>query len=298
MGALCYLIWGVFPLYFAALAPAGGLEVLAHRIAWSALTCGLLIAATRSWRPLLALFRNRRVVALMCAAAVFVSSNWLIYVIAVLTGHVVESALGYYINPLLTVLLGVIVLKERLRPLQWVAIGFALIAVLVLTVGFGRPPWIAFALAATFALYGLVKNRVGRQVNALQSLTVETWVLLLPALVLIVVLHLNGQATFGSEGSVHLGLLMSAGVITTVPLLLFAGAASRIPLSLLGLLQYLTPTTQLAMGVLVLGESMTPVRWAGFTLIWAALLILSVDSISAARAHRRQDAPEPLGEQT
>lgn len=296
MGAGAYLTWGVFPLYFAALAPAGGFEVLAHRIVWSALTCAALIVVTRTWGSLRTTATNPRRLALLATAAVLVSTNWLIYVIAVLNGHVVEAALGYYINPLITVLLGVAVLKERLRRLQWVAIGFALLAVIVLTVAFGRPPWIAFALAVSFALYGLVKNRIGRSVSAIQSLTVETWLLFIPAVALMVWLHSSGTATFGHQGPVHTLLMMAAGVVTTIPLLLFAGAASRIPLSLLGLLQYLTPTTQLALGVLVLGESMTPSRWVGFALIWTALIVLSTDSLRATRRRGRR-GPEPIGEQ-
>lgn len=295
MGAACYLIWGVFPLYFAALAPAGGLEVLAHRIFWSALTCTILITITRTWAPLRQVFASKRVIALMCAAAVLIAANWLIYVIAVLTGHVVEAALGYYVNPLFTVLLGVVVLRERLRGLQWAAIGFAVPAVLVITFDFGRPPWIAFGVSVTFALYSLVKNRVGVSVGALHSLTVETWVLLVPALGTMAWLHQSAQATFGHEGTGHALLLAASGIVTTIPLLLFAGAASRIPLSLVGLLQYLTPTMQLAMGVLVLGESMTTARWIAFALIWLALTVLSIDSVRATRAGRQH--PEPLGEQ-
>lgn len=291
MGGGAYLLWGTFPLYFAALAPSGALEVLAQRIAWSSLTCVLLVALGRSWRQLAATVRNPRAMRLLTAAAVFVAANWLMYAGAVLGGHVVEAALGYYINPLITVLLGVLVLRERLRRLQWVAIGFAGCAVLVLTVGFGRPPWIAFFLALSFALYGLMKNRVGRSVTAIHSLTIETLILLVPALIVLGALTVTGHATFGTVSPGHTALLAASGIVTSVPLLLFAGGAARIPLSVLGLLQYLTPTTQLLIGILVLGESMTALRWVGFVLIWLALAIFSVDSLRSLREGRR---PPPV----
>ncbi len=291
MGALAYLLWGAFPLYFNALAPASALEVLAHRIAWSSLTCAVLVGVTRSWGGLRRSLADRRVVRMLCAAAVLVAANWLIYTAAVLAGHVVEAALGYYINPLITVLLGVVALRERLRRTQWVAIGLAVAAVVVLTVGYGRPPWVAFALAVTFALYSLMKNRVGGSVSALHSLTIETWVLLLPSLAAIGWLQMNGRATFADHGAAHLTLMAAAGIVTSTPLLLFAGAASRIPLSLLGLLQYLTPTSQLLIGVLMLHEPMDSSRWIGFAFIWAALVVLSFDSVLAAQRARRQGRP-------
>ncbi len=286
MGATTYLIWGLFPLYFHALIPASATEILVHRIVWASLTCALLLTVTRSWRDLRSALRDRTLLWRLTVAAVLVAVNWLVYIIAVLTGNVVQAALGYYINPLLTVLLGVVVLHERLRRAQWLAIALAVCAVVVLTVGYGRPPWLSLLLAVTFALYGLMKNRVGGRVSALGSLTIETTVLFLPALAVLVVLQARGHATFGTHGAGHSVLLVGGGLLTTVTLLLFAGAASRIPLSLLGLLQYLTPTGQLIMGVLVLGEAMTPARWVGFALVWAALTILSADTALATRSSR------------
>lgn len=291
MGAAAYLLWGVFPLYFSWLAPASAIEVLAHRIAWSSLTCVIVVLLTRTGRGLLTAARQPGVLPRLGLAALLVSTNWLIYVAAVMTGHVVEAALGYYINPLLTVLLGVVVLRERLRRTQWIAIALALGAVAVLTAGFGRPPWIAFALAASFALYGLMKNRVGGRIGALHSLTIETSLLLPVALPLILWLQMTGRGTFTSDGGVHALLLAMSGVVTTVPLILFAASAARIPLSTLGLLQYLTPTAQLLMGVLVLGEQMTPVRWGGFALVWLALVVLSVDTLRSARRRERRLPP-------
>lgn len=290
IGGGAYLLWGLFPLYFHALAPASTLEILTHRILWSGVTCVLIISATRAWRTLAAAARDRLVIGRLALAALLVAANWLIYVWAVLHEHVVEAALGYYINPLITVLLGVLVLKERLRRAQWLAIGLACVAVAVLTIALGRPPWVSVSLAVSFALYGLMKNRVGGRVSAVGSLTIETLVLFLPALAALGWLQARGEATFLTDGAGHLVLLIGSGVVTTVPLVMFAAAASRIPLSLLGLLQYLTPTMQLIMGVLVLGEAMTPQRWAGFVLVWAALLILSWDTVVMARRAGRSGA--------
>lgn len=277
MGASAYLLWGVFPLYFAVLAPAGAVEILVHRVFWSALTCALLLSVARGWRLLRVAVADRSTLATLAVASLLVSANWLIYIHAVISDHVVEAALGYYINPLVTVLLGVLVLGERLRPAQWVACGLALVAVGVLSVGYGRPPWIAFALAVTFAFYSLAKNRVGRTVGAITSLTVETGLLTPVAVAAIGFLVWTGQSTFGGHGTGHALLMAVSGVVTSIPLLLFAGAASRIPLSLVGVLQYLTPTLQFAIGVLVMREPMTSARWLGFVLVWLALIVFTAD---------------------
>ena len=290
MGAGAYLLWGLFPLYFNALKPSPPDEVLAHRIVWSAVLCVLLVTVVGGWRSLLVVIRNRSSLLALTVAAVLVAGNWFIYVVAVTTGHVVEAALGYYINPLVTVLLGVFFLKERLRPLQWAACALALVAVLVISIAYGRPPWMAFGLALSFGFYGLVKNKVGRTVRPVESLSVETWVLFVPALAWLVFMAADGRLTFGTISPVHTTLVALSGLFTAVPLLLFAGAAARIPLSLVGLLQYLTPTTQLLLGVLVLGESMSPSRWVGFGFIWVALMILSVDML---RSSRRRPITEP-----
>ena len=286
-GVACYLIWGLFPLYWPLLEPAGSIEILAHRIVWSLLVVATVLAVTRNWawvRPLLA---DRATLARMALAAVLISVNWATYIWGVNNEHVVETSLGYFINPVVTVLIGVLVLHERLRPVQWAAIGLGTVAVLVLAVDYGRPPWIALGLAGSFATYGLIKKRVGVTVGAVQSLTVETAVLVLPALAYLLTLEGRGDGHFGHVGVGHSLLLASAGVATAVPLLLFASAARRVPLSTLGLLQYLAPVLQFLIGVLVYDEPMPASRLVGFALVWAALVVLSVDGVRNAGRNRR-----------
>jgi chloramphenicol-sensitive protein RarD len=231
---------------------------------------------------------------ILVGAALLISGNWLVFVHGVNSGQVVETSLGYFINPLVSVLLGVVVLSERMRPAQWVAVAIAAVAVTVLTVDYGRPPWIALTLAATFGLYGLLKKLV--RVDAAPGLFLETALVVVPALVLLVVLHAQGDGTAVGSGTGHLLLLIGSGVATAVPLLLFAAATSRIPLSTVGLLQYLTPSMQLAIGVFVYGEPMPPLRLVGFAVVWVALAVFSVDSLRAARAIRRREvAAVPAG---
>jgi chloramphenicol-sensitive protein RarD len=229
-------------------------------------------------------------------AAVLIAVNWLVFVYAVNSGHVVETSLGYFINPLVSVLLGVVVFAERLRRLQWLAVGIAAVAVAVLTVDYGRPPWIALALAVTFGLYGLMKKLV--RVAAAPGLFVETALVVVPAVAVLAVLQARGEATAGTAGTGHLLLLLSSGVATAVPLLLFAGATRRIPLSTVGLLQYVTPLMQLAIGVFVYQEPMPPARLAGFVIVWVALAVFTVDSLRNARAGARrrtaEAAPAPV----
>lgn len=285
-GAAAYLWWGFMPLYFPLLVPAGPVEIIAHRVAWSLLVCVALLHATRTWDSIRAVLRSRRTLAALALAAALVATNWLVFVFGVLTGHTVDAALGYYINPLVTVALAVVGLGERLRPAQWVALGTGATAVVVLTVGTGRLPWIALVLATTFGLYGLIKNRVGRTVPAVTSLAVETAALTPVALGYLAWLTVSGAGTFAAHGVPHAVALASAGVVTTVPLLLFGGAARRLPLSLVGMLQYLTPTMQFAVGVLVFGEEMPAARWWGFALVWLALVVLTTDGLVAARTPR------------
>jgi chloramphenicol-sensitive protein RarD len=283
-----YLLWGSVPLFWPLLAAASATEILAHRVLWS-----LVIAATlaaiflpRGWsRPLL----NRRTLLMLGTAAALVALNWGIYIWAVNSGQVVETALGYYINPIFTVLLGVLVLGERLAAAQWVALGFAAVAVIVLSVDYGRLPWIALTLAVSFATYGLLKNRVNS--GAVATLTVESALLTPFALGYVIFLAITGGLTFVHLGTGHSLLLVASGLVTVVPLLLFSAAAIRIPLSTLGLLQYLTPTLQFLLGVFYFGEDMPPARWIGFALIWIALLILSGHGLlraSQARENRAQ----------
>jgi len=285
-GVVAYLWWGFMPLYFPLLAPTGPVEIIAHRVSWSLLVCVVLLQVTRAWGSVRAVLRSRRTLATLALAAVLVATNWLVFVFGVLAGHTVDAALGYYINPLVTVALAVVGLGERLRPAQWVALGTGATAVVVLTVGTGRLPWIALVLAATFGLYGLIKNRVGRTVPAVTSLAVETAALTPVAVGYLVWLAATGAGTFSAHGTPHALALASAGVVTTVPLLLFGGAARRLPLSLVGMLQYLTPTMQFAVGVLVFGEDMPAARWWGFALVWLALVVLTADGLRAARTPR------------
>ena len=286
-GVACYVLWGLFPLYWPLLEPAGAVEILAHRIVWSLLVVATVLAVTRSWgwiRPLLA---DRATLARMALAAVLIAVNWATYIWGVNNEHVVETSLGYFINPVVTVMIGVLVLHERLRPVQWAAIGLGTLAVIVLAVDYGRPPWIALTLAFSFGTYGLLKKQVGATVGAVQSLTVETAVLFLPALTYLVVLDARGDAQLGHSGLGHGLLLASAGIATAVPLLFFASAARRIPLSTLGLLQYIAPVLQFLTGVLLYDEPMPASRWVGFVLVWAALAVLTFDGLRQGHRTRR-----------
>lgn len=281
-----YGMWGLFPFYFRLLEAAGAVEIVLHRIVWSLLTCALLLAVARGWSSLRRL--TPRQLALLAAAATAISVNWGVFIWAVNSEQVVETSLGYFINPLVSVLLGVLLLRERLRRPQWVAVGVAAVAVAVLTVDYGRPPWIALALAGSFGTYGLLKNRVGRGVGALPGLTVETAVLAPAALAAIVWLQWQGSGTLVSQGPSHTSFLVLSGALTAAPLLLFAAAARRVPLSTIGLLQYVTPVMQLLIGTLVFGEPMPPLRLAGFALVWCALVVLSVDGLRSSTRNRAQ----------
>ncbi|WP_409331014.1 EamA family transporter RarD [Trujillonella humicola] len=291
-GLAAYLLWGVFPLYFRLLEPAGGVEIVAHRVVWSLVFIGLLLTVLRRWRLVRPAVTDRRTLLVLAAAALLIAVNWLVFVVAVNSGHVVETSLGYFINPLVSVLLGVVFFAERLRPLQWTAVGIATVAVVVLTVDYGRPPWVALALAASFGLYGLMKKLV--RVEAAPGLFVETAIVLLPAALFLVVLHSRGQGTAGSEGAGHTLLLLSSGIATAIPLLLFAAATRRVPLSTVGLLQYVTPLMQLALGVFVFHEPMPPARLAGFVIVWVALAVFSVDSLRHARAGARRRSADTV----
>jgi chloramphenicol-sensitive protein RarD len=286
LGFAAYGIWGLFPLYFDALKPAGPWEILAHRILWTLLFCLLLLAVTRdvAWvRPLL---RRRRLVAGLATAALLIAVNWVVYVAAVTSGHTSDAALGYFLNPLVTVALGVIVLGERLRMLQWGAVAIGLVAGVYLGVTAGRIPWAALTLAMSFALYGLTKKKVGATLPAVHGLTVETVILAPVAAVLLAVVARHSGLEFGQHGALHTWLLVGSGVATAVPLLFFAAAARRIPLVTIGLIQFITPVMQLLVAVLLLDEVMSTERWVGFGIVWVALLVLSVDSILALRRRR------------
>jgi chloramphenicol-sensitive protein RarD len=274
-----YVWWGFLPLFFVALVPSGAVEIVAWRIVLSVVFCALIIVVTRAWAPFLAIVRDRRSMLLLAAASVFILVNWLVYVFAAVSGHVVEASLGYFINPIVTVLLGVLVLRERLRVLQWIAVGISALAVVVLAVNYGQPPWISLALAFSFGLYGLVKKQVGPKVDAVSGLTIETAYLAPAASIALIVIATQGDLTMGAVSVWHTVLLLFAGVITAVPLLLFASGARRLPLVYMGLVQYFAPVLQLIIGAWIMHEAMPPARWAGFAIVWVALALLSFDGL-------------------
>ncbi|MFT4260215.1 EamA family transporter RarD [Microbacterium sp.] len=278
-----YLLWGILPLYFLTLAPTGAWEVVAWRVLLSFVFCLLLLAATRGWRRLGAIIADRRLLLLTGLAGLLIYVNWQVFVLATLSGHVVETSLGYFINPIGTVLLGVFVLHERLRRLQWAAVGIAAVAVAVIVVAHGSFPWIALTLAASFGTYGLVKKKIGPSVDATSGLTLESFWLIPIAVVILVVVGHSGGITVGSVGPVHTLLVAFTGVATAVPLLLFAAGTRRIDLSLVGMFQFITPVMQFLTGWAILGEPMPPERWAGFALVWVAIVVFVVDLLLQRR---------------
>jgi chloramphenicol-sensitive protein RarD len=285
-GIAAYGMWGIFPLYFTILSPAGTIEILANRVVWSIVFCAIawLFLRDMSWvRPLLAVPSR---IFLLAIAAFVLAINWGGYIYAVNQDNVVETSLGYFINPLVLVLMGVLILKERLRTTQWVALGIGTLAVLVIAFDYGRPPWIALTLAFSFAIYGFLKKRLGPVIGALESMTVETAMLAPIALGVLVWIQANGDGTLFSEGPAHTIALMLSGIITAVPLICFSAAASRVSLSTMGFLQFLAPILQLICGVVVLGEDVPPVRWTGFGLVWVGLTLLTIDTIRHARSRR------------
>jgi chloramphenicol-sensitive protein RarD len=282
LGVAAYGIWGLFPLYWPLLEPAGAVEILAHRILWTCITIGLLVLAMRRTSAVRAIAVDRRVRTLLALAACLITVNWAVYIWGVNNGHVVETSLGYFVNPLVTVLMGVFILGERLRGWQWVALALAGLAVVVLTVDYGRPPWIALVLALSFGSYGLCKKQANAP--AIESTTFETLVIAPAALAYVGWLTWHGGSSLGGHGPGHVLALMSAGIVTAVPLVCFGGAAIRVPLVTLGLLQYLTPILQFALGVLYFHEDMPAGRWVGFVLVWIALAMLTVESLR----HRRR----------
>lgn len=277
-GLGAYLLWGAMPVYFRTLAPAGAWEILGHRILWSLVLCLAALALLRPPTALRRVFTTPRRLAGVTLAGALIAVNWTTYLVAVTSGRVTEAALGYFLNPLVSVALGLLLLGERLRPLQWVAVAVGGSGALYLSLAGGRPPWIAFVLAGSFGLYGLVKKRMGAGLSALDGLLAETAVLAPFAAGVLVVVGARGEATALAHGTGHAALLASTGVVTAVPLLLFAAAARRIPLVTIGLLQFVAPVLQFVTGIL-LGETMTPSRWIGFTVVWVALVVLVADSV-------------------
>ncbi|MEU2245306.1 EamA family transporter RarD [Streptomyces sp. NPDC019224] len=285
-GFAAYGMWGVVPLFWPLLKPAGALEILAHRMVWSLGVVAVLLLVLRRWSWIGPLLRQPRKLGLLTVAAAVITVNWGLYIWAVNNGHVVEASLGYFINPLVTIAMGVLLLGERLRPAQWAAVATGVAAVLVLAIGYGKPPWISLILAFSFATYGLIKKKV--DMGGLESLTAETAVLFVPALGYLLWLGARGESTFTSDGAGHVALLAATGVVTAVPLILFGAAAIRVPLSTLGLLQYLAPVFQFLLGIVYFHEEMPPERWAGFGLVWAALAVLTWDALRTSHRTRAQ----------
>jgi chloramphenicol-sensitive protein RarD len=294
LGAASYAVWGLFPVYWPLLDPAAPVEVLAHRVLWTLVLMAAVLTVLRGWTALRTL--APRGWAMVTAAAVLIAVNWGLFIYAVSVDHVVEVALGYYIGPLVSVLLGVFVLGERLRAVQWVAVGIATVAVLVIAVGDGRVPWLGLGLAVSFATYGLIKKTVPLPATA--SLTAEGVVLAPLAIAYLVLLQVAGTGTLTGHGVGHVALLLSAGPVTAVPLLLYGASARRIPLSMLGTLQYLAPTLQFLLGVALFAEAMPLERWVGFGLVWLALVVFTVDLLRSRPRRVEAEAaavtaPEP-----
>ena len=286
LGILGYLFWGLFPLYFALLDQVSPIDVVAHRIIWSLIFISIILLITKQWRSFTQAF-NRRIVLILGSAALFLALNWLVYVYAVSTNQVLQASLGYFINPLISVAMGVVLLKERLRKTQWVAVGIALLAVAVLTVAYGAVPWIALTLGFSFGIYGLLKKYAN--MSSIQSLGIETAVLFPFSIIILMYSISTGSESFAVDGLGITALLIMLGPITALPLLAFGGAATRIPLSTLGLLQYITPIGQFLLGILVFQEVMTESRWIGFILVWVALVVFSVDMYRHTRSNRISD---------
>lgn len=283
-GFVAYGLWGFLPLYWHLLSAASSTEILASRMAWSLPVVLVILAALRRWSWVRPLLRQPKRLALIAVAACVISVNWFLYIWAVNAGHVLEASLGYFINPLVSIAFGVIFLRERLRPLQWTAVGVGTLAVLVMAVAYGRVPWIALGLALSFATYSLVKK--GIKLGGIEGFSAETAVQFLPALGVLLVLGAHGEASFTTDGVGQALLLAGSGIATALPLIAFGASAVRLPLSTLGMLQYLAPTFQFVLGLTVFHEAMPIERWAGFVLVWLALALLTWDALRTARASR------------
>ena len=285
-GVSAYLIWGSFPLIITAASFANPFEVVVWRVVFGFLFAALLVSVTRTWRQIVDLIRSPKKLGWVAVASLFIFINWSVYVVAVATSNVLETSLGYFINPLITVLFAVVFLKEKLRPGQWVALGIGLVAVIILTFDYGRPPWIALILAISFGTYSLAKNRVGGKIRALQSFTIESGLVLPFAFFQLWVVSMFSPIMIFS-GPLETTILISFGILTAIPLILFGAAASRIKLSTIGFIQYLTPVLQFSVGYFILGEPMPPVRWIGFALVWISLVVLTSDALR----RRKPDLP-------
>jgi len=280
-GVSAYVLWGLFPLYWPLLEPAGAFEIVGHRAVWSLVFCVIALTLTKAIKPAIATMKRPRVFIKLFAATALVSINWIVYIWATNNGHVVEASLGYYINPIIIIAIGVLLLKEKMRKLQWASVSIAAFGVLVLTIDYGRLPWIALALALSWGTYGFIKKQLG--LGALEGLGIET--------AISAPFYLAYLAWIGSQGDGHFTynpgltlLLIGSGVVTAIPLLLFNGAGNRLPYTIIGLLQFITPTLQFSIGVWVRHEEMSQARWAGFLIIWTALVVLATDLVRSSRA--------------
>lgn len=280
-GVSAYVFWGLFPLYWPLLKPASPLEIVSHRAVWTLVFCIIVLALLRQLKSTLAIMKHPKKLVGLFATTVLISINWLTYIWATNNGHVVEAALGYYINPLIIIAFGVLLLREKMRPLQWVAVGIAAIGVTILTIDYGRLPWVAISLALSWGTYGLLKKKL--DLGALEGLTIETLISLLPYGFYLFYLSNQGTGQFGSGVGLTI-LLIAAGAMTAIPLLLFNGSTTRLPYSTIGLLQYITPTIQFSIGVWINHEEMPPARWIGFVVIWLALATLGTDLFRSSRA--------------
>jgi len=279
-GVSAYTLWGLFPIYWPLLKPANPLEIVSHRAVWTLVFCFIILALTKTLKSTLSLLTRPKIVAGLFLGSILISINWIIYIYAANTGHVIEASLGYFINPLVVIATGVIVLKEKMRPLQWTAVGIATIGVAVLTIDYGRLPWIALGLALSWGSYGLVKKQLG--LGALEGLSIETLLSSGFYLAYLIWLGNSGEGHFTYSLTLTL-LLIGGGAVTAIPLLLFNGSTNRLPLTLVGLLQYITPTIQFCIGVWYYHEDMPAARWAGFLIIWVALMSLALDLLRSSR---------------
>jgi len=280
-GVSAYTLWGLFPIYWPLLKPANPLEIVSHRAVWTLVFCFIILALTKTLKSTLSLLKRPKIVAGLFLGSILISINWIIYIYAANNEHVVEASLGYYINPIVVIATGVIVLKEKMRPLQWLAVGIATLGVAVLTIDYGRLPWIALGLALSWGSYGLVKKQLG--LGALEGLSIETLLSSGFYLAYLIWLGNSGEGHFTYSLTLTL-LLIGGGAVTAIPLLLFNGSTNRLPLTLIGLLQYITPTIQFCIGVWYYNEDMSTARWVGFLIIWVALMSLATDLVKSSRS--------------
>ncbi|UGY92986.1 EamA family transporter RarD [Streptomyces gobiensis] len=300
-GFAAFGMWGLLPLYWHLLQSTAPSEVLSHRMVWSLPVAVLILALMRRWSWIRPLLRQPKRLGLVALSAVLISGNWFLFIWAVSADRVLEASLGYFINPLITIAAGVVLLRERLRRAQWAAVGIGALAVVVMTVAYGQMPWVSLSLSISFAAYGLIKKQTG--LDGLEGFSADSALQFLPALGFLVFLAARGDSTFTAEGPTHALLLMGTGLVTALPLIFFGAATVRVPLSTIGLMQYIAPSTMFLLGLLVFHEEMPPERWAGFLLVWLALSVLTVDALRnanrsraalrAARAASSAPAPEP-----